>query len=67
MSAGVLEVAHELVQALLVLGLAQAGQVGVEGRHGRALVAQINLNLAQVLALLKEMGGVGMTAMPLAA
>jgi hypothetical protein len=63
----VLEVGHELIDALLVLGFAQTRQVRIEGGHHRAFVAEINLDLAQVLTLLKEVGGVGMTAMPLAA
>jgi len=43
-----------------MLGLAQAGQVRVKGGDGRTLVAQINLNLTQVLPLLQQMGRVGM-------
>jgi hypothetical protein len=53
-----LEVAHELVQAFLMLSFTETGQVRVEGGHGRTLVAQIDLDLAEVLALLKEMRGV---------
>jgi len=49
------------------VGFAEAGQVRVAGRHGRALVAQIDLDLAEVLALLQEVGGVRVTPMPLAA
>ena len=66
MSQRALEVAHEPVQAFLMLGFAEAGQVRVAG-HGRALVAQIDLDLAEVLALLQEVGGVRVTPMPLAA
>ena len=42
-----------------MLRFAEAGQVGVKGRHGWALMTQVDLNLAQVLALLQQMGGVG--------
>ncbi len=57
---GSLEVAHKLIQALLVLSFAEAGQMGVEGGDGRALVAEVDLDLAQILSLLKEVGRVGM-------
>ena len=67
MSQRALEVAHKPVQAFLMLGFAEAGQVRVEGRHGRALVAQIDLDLAEILTLLQEVGGVRVTPMPLAA
>lgn len=56
---GSLQIAHELVQALLVLSLGQAGQMGVESRDGRTLVSEIDLDLAQVLALFQKMRGVG--------
>ena len=42
-----------------MLGFAEAGQVGVNGGDGRALVAQIDLNLTEVLPLLQQMGRVG--------
>jgi len=44
-----------------MLGFAQAGQVRVNGRDDRAMVAQIDLNLAEVLALLQHVRRVGMT------
>ena len=59
-----LEIAHELIQPLLVLRLTQAGQVGVESRHRRTLVAQIDLDLPEVLPLFQEMCGVRMSVMP---
>ena len=64
MSEGVLEVAHELIQPLLMLCFAEAGQVRVESRRHGTLVAQIDLNLAEVFALLQEVSGVGMPIMP---
>ena len=42
-----------------MLGFAQAGQVRVKGGDGRALVAQIDLNLTEVLSLLQQMSRVG--------
>lgn len=59
MSQVALEVAHELIDALLVLGLTETSQVGIEGRDDRAFVAEIDLDLAEVLALLKKMSRVG--------
>ena len=47
-----------------MLGLAEARQVGVNRRHQRTLVAEVDLDLAQVLALLEQMGSVGMALMP---
>jgi hypothetical protein len=43
-----------------MLGLAEAGQVGVNGRHDRALVAEVDLDLAEVLALFEQVRGIGM-------
>ena len=40
-------------------GLAQARQVRVNGGDGRALVAEVDLDLAEVLALLQQMRRVG--------
>jgi hypothetical protein len=60
MSALGLEVAHHLIDALLVLGFAEAGQVRVEGGDGRIGVAEIDLELTEVLPVLKKIGGVGM-------
>ena len=42
-----------------MLGLAEAGQMGVDGGDDRTLVAEVDLDLAEVLALLEQMGGVG--------
>ncbi len=44
-----------------MLGFTETGQVRVNGRHHRALVAQIDLNLAEVLALLQQMRGIRVT------
>jgi len=55
-----LQIAHELIQAFLMLGFAEAGQMSVEGGDGRALVAEVDLDLPEVLALLKKMSGVTM-------
>ena len=43
-----------------MLGFAQAGQVRVKGGDGRTLVAQIDLNLTEVLSLLQQTGRVRM-------
>ena len=43
-----------------MLGLAEAGQVSVEGGDRRAAVTEINLDLAEVLPVFEQMGGVGM-------
>jgi hypothetical protein len=42
-----------------MLGFAQTGQVRVNHRRHRAFVAEVDLNLAQVLALLQQMRRVG--------
>ena len=42
-----------------MLGFAQAGQVRVNGGDDRAAVAEVDLNLAEVLALLQQMRRVG--------
>ena len=55
-----LEIAHEVVDAFLVLSFAEARQMRVEGGDGRIAVTEINLDLTEVLALLKEVRGVGM-------
>lgn len=44
-----------------MLGLAEAGQMGVNGGDHRALVAEVDLNLPEVLPLFEQMGGVGVT------
>ena len=43
-----------------MLGLTEAGQVRIDGGDDRATVAEIDLNLAKVLALLEQMRRVGM-------
>ena len=43
-----------------MLSLGERGQVSVEGSRDDAFVAEVDLDLTEVLALLKEMGGVGM-------
>lgn len=43
-----------------MLGLAQARQVCVDGGDERAFVAEVDLDLAEVLALLEQVRGVGM-------
>lgn len=43
-----------------MLGLAEARQVGVNGRDHRTLVAEVDLDLAQVLTLLQQVRRVGM-------
>jgi len=54
------EVAHQGIEPLLVLGLAEGGQVGIDGRDHRAAMTEVDLELAQVFALFEEVGGVGM-------
>jgi hypothetical protein len=41
-----------------MLSLAQAGQMGVDDRREGAFMAEVDLDLAEVLALLKQMRGV---------
>src|SRR4030095_6038903 len=43
-----------------MLGLAASRQVGVNRRHQRTLVAEVDLDLAQVLTLFEQMRRVGM-------
>lgn len=54
------EIVHEAIQEFLVLGFAETGQVRVEGGNDRTFVSEINLNLAEVLPLFQQMGGVRM-------
>lgn len=54
-----LEVAHQLIESFLMLGFAEAGEVGVDGGDGGTFVAEVNLDLAEVLPVLHEMGGIG--------
>ena len=51
-----LEIAHEAINPLLVLGLTETGQVRIDGGDRRTLVAEVDLDLAQVLPLLQKMG-----------
>lgn len=44
-----------------MLGLAEARQVGVDGRGHRTLVTEIDLDLAEILALLEQVGGIAVT------
>jgi hypothetical protein len=44
-----------------MLGFAQAGQVGVDGGDVWTFVAEVDLDLAEVLALFEQVCGVGMT------
>src|SRR5204863_9715934 len=55
-----LEIAHEAFEPFLVLGLTEAGQVSIDDRGGGTLVAEVDLDLAQVLPLLQKMSRVGM-------
>jgi len=43
-----------------MLGFAQAGQVRVKGGDDRTLVAEVDLDLTEVLPLLQQMRRVGM-------
>ena len=47
-----------------MLGLAEAGQVRVNDGGDRALVAEVDLDLAEVLALLQQMSRIRMALMP---
>jgi hypothetical protein len=44
-----------------MLGFAETGQVRVNGGDDRAAVAEVHLDLTEVLALLQQMRGIGMT------
>ncbi len=56
-----LEIAHKALEALLVLGLTEAGQVRVDDGGRRTFVAEIDLDLAQVLPLLQKVCRVRMS------
>jgi len=43
-----------------MLGFAQTGQVGIDGGDDWALVAEVDLDLTEVLALFQQVSGVGM-------
>ena len=53
------EIAHEAFEPLLVLSLTEAGQVRVDDRGRRTLVAEVDLDLTQVFSLLQKMRGIG--------
>ena len=53
-------VVHEVIQAFLMLGFAEARQVGVDGGDDGTFVAEVDPDLAEVLALFEQVGGVGM-------
>lgn len=55
-----LEIAHEVVYSFLMLSLGERSQVGVEGSRDDAFVTEVDLDLAEVLALFQQMSGVGM-------
>jgi hypothetical protein len=55
------EILHEAIQEFLVLGLAEAGQVGVEGGDDRTFMSEVDLDLAEVFPLFQQMRGVGMS------
>ena len=57
---GGLEIGHELIEALLMGGLGDAGQMGINGGSGWIGMAEVDLDLAQVFPLLQQMSGVGM-------
>ncbi len=56
-----LKIAHESIQKLLVLSLAETGQVSIESGDGRAFMSEVDLDLAEVLPLFEQMSSVGMT------
>ena len=47
-----------------MLSLTEAGQVRIDGGDRRTLVAEVDLDLAQVLPLLQKVRRVGMALMP---
>ena len=55
------EVAHERVQTLLVLCLAERGQMSVDGGGDRTAVTEVDLKLPEVLTLFEEVSGIGMS------
>lgn len=50
------EIGHESIQAFLMLGATEGGQVGVDDGGGGAFVTEVDLELAEVLALLEQVG-----------
>ena len=56
-----LEIAHEALESFLVLCLTETGQVRVDDRGRRTFVAEVDLDLAQVLPLLQKMRCVRVT------
>ncbi len=64
MSGAGLEIAHEVIEAFWVLGVAETGPVGVEGGDGRAPMSEVGLDLAEVLAALQQVGRKTVAQMP---
>ena len=52
------EVGHEGIQAFLMLGATEGGQVGVDDGGGGALVTVVDLELAEVFPLFEQVGGI---------
>jgi hypothetical protein len=57
----------EFVQGQLGAGLADVGQVGIDDGGVERFVTEISADLAQRDAFLQEVGGIAVSAMPLAA
>lgn len=57
---GGLEVGHEPVEPLLVLGAGETRQVGIAGGDHRTAMTKVDLELPEVLTLLEQMGCVRM-------
>ncbi len=55
------EIGHEGVEAFLMLGATEGGQMGVDDGGGGTLVTEVDLELAEVLALLKQVSCVAVT------
>jgi len=55
------QIGHEGVESFLVLGLTEAGQVGIDDGGGGAFVAEVDLNLSEVFALFEQVGGIRVT------
>jgi len=53
-----LKIAHELVNAFLVLGLTKGGQMSINDRGNGAAMSEVNLELAEVFPLLQQVRGV---------
>jgi len=55
------EIGHEGIQAFLMLGATETGQVGVDDGGGGTLVAEVDLELAEVFALFEQVSRVRVT------